>query len=153
MRQTIPQNAHPSLPSVRSLIPALLAASLLASCKPPYQPTPEDAFAYAAGYAHQELATYRPHPSNPGCEDRPEWYMVAVEDQGAGTYQVQGRVVTPNVYCVIDQSEFTATIHFVSEGAWELIGQIRFSNECVLYSAYEVVDYDPMRCFFSQWSP
>jgi len=115
-----------------------------------YKPTADDAFSHAAGFAHRELATYQPEPFlNPGCEDRPEWYKVNITDLGNATYRVVGRVVTGNIYCVKDESAFTATVQYYDK-QWNLIGGVAFSNTCVLHSAYAS---QPASCSFSQWRP
>jgi len=115
-----------------------------------YKPTSGDAFSYAAGFAHEKLATYQAEPFlNPGCEDSPEWYMVSVADLGNATFRVVGRVVTGNIYCVKDESSFTATVQYLNK-QWNLIGAVDFSNMCVLHAAYA---YQPASCSSTQWRP
>ena len=122
---------------------------VLTGCSPEYSPSPNAAFSVATNYADDELATAHPEPiMNPGCNHRPEWVQVSVEDRGNSRYKVHGRVFVGNVYCVKDVSDFSATVYYDFDiEKWRLIGDVSFSNECVLYKTYRSI---PDHCFISE---
>ncbi len=126
---------------------------------------PIEAFSFAAGFASKELVTYESDPLlNPGCEHKPKWYRDEVNEVNEDElFLVRGRVVTANVYCVIDESQFSLSVSYskgfwrspftYQTGRWTLDGSIEFSNPCVLdrYLKSAQTETGYLRCHSSQW--
>lgn len=134
----------------KRILVVVLVLVMLTGCFPEYTPNPDSVFSVAKWYADDELATAHPEPiMNPGCNHRPDWSRISVQDQGNSMYQVRGKVVVGNVYCVKDESEFSATVYYdFNIENWRLLGDVSFSNECVLYRTYKSI---PDHCFHSKW--
>jgi hypothetical protein len=114
-----------------TLITLWLLALLL---KPkPYEPTTDDAFSYAAGFALKRMIAR--DPANVWCSpsrSASSWWTIDVQSGENGEYKVIGATRAIDAACVFEISYFTATVSYnLNSQSWDLIGDVYFSNSCI----------------------
>ena len=112
---------------------AALVFALLPKRK--YTPTQQDAFSYATGFALKEMYANAPDYYCEG-ERNPDkagayWYLLRVTPLGGNRFKVIGATKAIDRYCVYEVGYFVATVEYVNERGWILVGDVDFSNPCL----------------------